>query len=100
MRGRTQGTGALHPTLRAQRCVCVLRLGYNVRGDASVVCSCRDVAPAFGTSAMSMKSDQYRRERSFCSYILADKFFKYLDCSYFYETATIEQHKVTVQSVL
>jgi len=46
----------------------------------------RDVAPAFGTSAMSMKSDQYRRERSFCS----DKFFKYLDCSYFYETATIE----------
>jgi hypothetical protein len=54
------------------------------------------VAPAFGTSAMSMKSDQYRRERSFCS----DKFFKYLDCSYFYETATIEQHKVTVQSVL
>jgi hypothetical protein len=36
-RGRTQGTGALHPTLRAQRCVCVLRLGYNVRGDASVV---------------------------------------------------------------
>jgi hypothetical protein len=45
------------------------------------------VAPAFGTSAMSMKSDQYRRERSLCS----DKFTnKYLDCSYFYETATIE----------